>query len=160
MEMEVYQNTNKHKHPFSKLENFPMEEEKQTNKTYGAFLFDMDSRSGNLISYPLVIKNQQKASTNVKTSSLGVSFHNSKSFIPMQFSTKEYEMRAQRMLGSLNNPAPPDEMTYENPTKGKFATFLIKLINSPTDQVSNMFEKYAPDYEENKGKFIFILINF
>jgi len=129
MEIENFLSINKLKHPCLELNKTPEEQLDQHNsQTYGAFLFDVGSRS--------VIKNHQKSSTNVKTSSLGVSFHNSKSFVPMQFSSREYEMRAQRMMGSLADPAPPDEMTYEQPSKG--------------DQISNMFEKFAPKYNERK----------
>lgn len=138
MTIKAFQSINKHKHPFTDLslnEESKMAPQNNDN-TYGAFLFDVGSQSGTFSFTIIVIKNQQKVSTNVKTSSLGVSFHNSKSLIPMQFTSREYEMRAQRMLGSLQDPAPPDEMTYEQPSKGDYS--------------SNMFEKFAPGYQQKR----------
>lgn len=38
----------------------------------------------------------------------------------MQFSSREQEIRAHRMLSTFNNPPQPDQMTYEQPSKGNF----------------------------------------
>ena len=56
-------------------------------------------------------------STKMKTSSLGVSFHNSRSFIPMQFSSRDHERRAHRFLSTIKDPG-PDQMTHEEHKNG------------------------------------------
>mmetsp|Transcript_31606 Transcript_31606/g.28002 ORF Transcript_31606/g.28002 Transcript_31606/m.28002 type:complete len:113 (-) Transcript_31606:948-1286(-) len=90
------------------------------NQTHGAFLFDINSKS--------MIKNRHKMSTKIKTTTHGVSFHNSKSFIPMQFSSRDQEMRAQRFLSTMRDPG-PDQMIYE------------EVKNDVEEQ--NLFEQYA-----------------
>jgi hypothetical protein len=65
-----------------------------------------------------VVKNKHKTSTGLKTSELGVSFNNSRSFIPMQFTSRELELRAQRLLFNTFKSPQPDEMSDGIPEEG------------------------------------------
>ncbi|CAI2362178.1 unnamed protein product [Moneuplotes crassus] len=104
-------------------------------------LLEMSSRTAT--------KNHQKSSTNVKTSSFETSFQNSQSVVPLHPMSQEYKMITPRKLGSLRDSAPPDEMTYEEPSKA---------------QTSNMFERFAPNHqepkEENKSNQLFDMNQF
>lgn len=88
----------------------------------------------------IVIVNKHKMSTNFentkKESQIGVSFTNSKSFVPMQFSSKDQEMRALKFLSTFKSPE-EDEMQYD------LHQHLPK---------NGLFEKYQKANYKNKGQ--------
>ena len=85
------------------------------NQTFGAFIYDFQTNT--------VVRNKQKGSTGLRSDELGVSFNNSMSIIPMQFNSRELELRAHKLLYDTFKSPQPDEMTHEIPEEGNFSQF-------------------------------------
>jgi hypothetical protein len=108
--------------------------------SFGAFIYDVNKNAGTLFCLILVIVNKHKISTNFentkKESQIGMSFTNSKSYIPMQFSSRDQEIKALKFLSTFKSPE-EDEMQEDH------------LHNLPR---TGLFEKYQKANYKNKGQ--------
>lgn len=86
------------------------------------------------------MKNKHKISTNLertnKNTEIGVSFNNSRSLIPLQFTSRDQELRAHKILSTFKSPQ-VDQMQYQPSPQSKFHSYQITDVKMPT-----LFERY------------------
>lgn len=86
------------------------------------------------------MKNKHKISTNLdrtnKNTEIGVSFSNSRSLIPLQFTSRDQELRAHKILSTFKSPQ-VDEMQYQPSPQSKYPPNKVSDVQMPS-----LFERY------------------